>query len=278
MTKMSKIKPFYSIFSNGIPYAKIGSGKKVMLVLQGGLVNEIPKGSAFTMFAKPFYMFLQEYTIYFVTRKSGLAENYSTLDMANDYANLITEEFDGNVAVIVGISFGGYIAQYVAIEHPEMCNYFVIVMASYKCSDKGAKFVLEYSRYMNEGKSGKAFSTISNVFIPNKIIRFFLKPFFYIFGSFMKPTSESFKQDLAVEVKAEANHDTKDQLKEITKPTLVICGDKDYFVPFNHLKEMEQLIPNATVKIYEGEGHNIVNNNRFTRDIAIFIKKQEVVL
>ena len=83
---------------------------------------------------------------------------------------------------------------------------------------------------------------------------------------------------MAVEVKAEANHDTKDRLKEITKPTFVICGDKDYFVPFNHLKEMEQLIPNATVKIYEGEGHNIVNNNRFTRDIAIFIKKQEVVL
>ncbi len=275
---MSKIKPSYSIFSNGIPYAKIGFGKKVMLILQGGLVNEIPKGSAFTMFAKPFYMFLHEYTVYFVTRKSRLPENYSTLDMANDYANLINEEFDSNVDVIIGISFGGYIVQHLAADYPEMSNYFVIVMASYKCSDKGVKFVLEYSRYMNEGKSGKAFSTISNVFIPNKVIRFFLKPFFYIFGIFMKPASETFKQDLAVEVKAEAKHDTKNRLKEITKPTLVICGDKDFFVPLNHLREMEKLIPNATVKIYEREGHNIVNNNRFTKDIAIFIKKQEVVL
>ena len=59
---MNKIKPSYSIFPNGIPYAKIGAGKKIMLVFQGGLVNEIPKGSAFTMFAKPFYMFLREYT------------------------------------------------------------------------------------------------------------------------------------------------------------------------------------------------------------------------
>ena len=102
---MSKIKPIDDISSNGIPYLKFGSGKKTMLVFQGGPGNMLQKGFGFKMFAKPFFAFTDDYTVFFVTRKSGLHENYTTVDMSNDYATMIQEEFNGKVDVVIGISY-----------------------------------------------------------------------------------------------------------------------------------------------------------------------------
>ena len=271
--EMSKIKPVYAIFPNGIPYLKFGSGDKKMLVLQGGPGNMLQEGFGFKMFAKPFFIFIKEYTVFFVTRKSDLTENYTTKDMSDDYANLIQEEFNGKVDVMIGISYGGFIIQHFAVDYPDMCDHFIIAMATYKGSEEGLEFDYQYAKYISEGKSGKAMATIPNVFIPNKILRVLLKPLFYIFGLFMKPKSDTFAQDILVEAKAEIEHNTKDRLSEIKKPTLILCGDKDYYMPLEFLKEMEELIPNATLKIYTGKGHNIVTSKKFSQDIAEFITR-----
>ena len=268
---MSKIKPLHDIFSNGIPYLRFGSGKKNMIVMQGGPGNMLQKGFGFKMFAKPFFAFTEEYTVYFVTRKSGLPENYTTLDMSKDYATMIQKEFNGKVDVTIGISYGGFIIQHFAADYPEMSDYFIIAMASYKGSDEGIKFDLDYAKYMSEGKPGKAFSTIPTVFISNRFMRFLLRPLFYLFGLFMKSKSDTYAQDILIEAKAEAEHNTKDRLSEIKKATLILCGDNDYYMPLNYLKEMEQLIPNAILKIYANKGHNIITSKQFTQDIADFI-------
>ena len=235
----------------------------------------LQKGFGFKMFAKPFFAFVQDYTIYFVTRKSGLNVNYSTLDMSNDYATMIRDEFNGKVDVIIGISYGGFIIQHFAADYPEMSDFFIIAMASYKGSEEGVKFDYEYAKYISEGKPGKAMSTIPTVFIPNRIMRFLLKPLFYLFGSFMKPKSDTYAQDILIEAKAEIEHNSKDRLSEIAKPTLILCGDKDFYMPLDYLKEMEHLIPNVILKIYADKGHNIVTSKQFSRDISKFISWNE---
>lgn len=271
MIEMSKIKPIDDISSNGIPYLKFGSGKKTMLVFQGGPGNMLQKGFGFKMFAKPFFAFTDDYTVFFVTRKSGLHENYTTVDMSNDYATMIQEEFNGKVDVVIGISYGGFIIQHFAADYPEMSDYFIIAMATYKGSDEGVKFDFEYAKYISEGRPGKAMSTIPTVFIPNRFIRFLLRPLFHLFGSLMKPKSDTYAQDILIEAKAEIEHNSKDRLSEIKKPTLILCGDNDYYMPLNYLKEMEQLMPNAILKIYAKKGHNIITSRQFTQDIADFI-------
>jgi pimeloyl-ACP methyl ester carboxylesterase len=268
---LSKIKPIYNIFSNGIPYLKFGSGKKIMIVFQGGPGNMLQEGLGFRMSAKPYFTFTQDFTIYFVSRKSSLSENYTTLDMSNDYATMINQEFNGKVDVIIGISFGGFIIQHFAADFPEMSDYFIIAMATYKGSDEGMQFDLNYAKYISEGKPGKAFSTIPTVFISNRFMRFLLRPLFYFFGSFMKLKGETYGQDTLIEAKAEANHNARDRLREIKKPILILCGDNDYYMPLKYLKEMEQLIPEAILKIYANKGHNILTSKQFTKDIAEFI-------
>lgn len=109
---MAKIKPEYGIFKDSIPYACFGEGDKILLLLFGGPGNEVPKGFIFNTMVKGLNPFVEEYTIYVVTRKSGLHEGYTTKDMSNDYAEMIRDEFGGKVDLIIGISYGGIIAQH----------------------------------------------------------------------------------------------------------------------------------------------------------------------
>lgn len=46
-------------------------------------------------------------------------------------------------------------------------------------------------------------------------------------------------------------------IKKITAPTLVIHGDADKSIPFNSAKHLVDVIPNATLKVIAGGGHDI---------------------
>jgi non-heme chloroperoxidase len=69
--------------------------------------------------------------------------------------------------------------------------------------------------------------------------------------------------------------DQTEDLKAITVPTLVIQGDDDQVVPFKNaaLKQAE-LLPNATLKIYEGFSHGMltVNADVINPDLLAFVR------
>lgn len=104
---------------NGITYIRFGKGKKNLLLFSGG-PSEIFSKMFLTPIMQRLEPLVEDYTIYIVHRKSGLLQNYTTKDMANDYAEMITNEFDGKVDVIIGNSYGGLIAQHFAADHAEL--------------------------------------------------------------------------------------------------------------------------------------------------------------
>lgn len=269
---MSKVTPQYGIFSDGIPYAKFGIGEKKMVVFQGGPGNEIQRGFAFQMFAKPFVSFCEEYTIFFVTRKSALSKGYTTRNMSDDYARMIEQEFNGKVDVLIGISYGGFIIQHFAVDYPEMADYFIVAMASYKGSEKGMDFDMEFASNISKGKPAKAYCSFPKVLISNAVLRFLVRPFFFFMGAFAKPPKrESYFDDIVIEAQAEVAHNTKERLPEIKQSILILCGNRDYYMPLEYLLEMEQLIPNAKLKLYPNKGHNITTDKQFPKDIADYI-------
>ena len=123
-----KVRPQYGTFTNGIPFVKFGVGGKTMLVFLGGPGNESPEGATFSTYSKGVQPFMQEYTIFLLTRKSGLSENYTTRDMAEDYAEMIQTEFNGKVNVIIGISYGSLIGQHLVADHPELFDHAILAM------------------------------------------------------------------------------------------------------------------------------------------------------
>jgi pimeloyl-ACP methyl ester carboxylesterase len=62
-----------------------------------------------------------------LSRRSSLEEGYVTQHMSEDYADLIRDEFGGQVDLINGISYGGIIAEHFAADHPDLCQRVVLL-------------------------------------------------------------------------------------------------------------------------------------------------------
>ena len=71
----------------------------------------------------------QGYTVWWVTRRQNMLTGHSYADMADDYARLIADEFDGEVDLVLGVSAGGEINFHLAASHPETFGHIVILAA-----------------------------------------------------------------------------------------------------------------------------------------------------
>ena len=270
---MVKVKPIYGTFRNGIPYVYFGRGKKKLLMFYGGPGNELPTGFVFNMFGKELEPFAENYTIYIVSRKSGLHEGYTTKDMSNDYAELIRTEFGGKVNLVIGISYGGMIAQHFAADYPDLFDHIVIAMAAHRISEEGKELDYKFAEFLSKGKTSSAYKTIVTALYPKGLKRTVFKWFFWMVGVFTKGSkSETFSRDVMIEAKAEMEHDSTESLSRIKLPVLIICGGRDYYFPIEYVKEMSKLITTCTVKIYPNEGHNALETESFAKDVMDFIK------
>jgi non-heme chloroperoxidase len=76
-------------------------------------------------------------------------------------------------------------------------------------------------------------------------------------------------------IKAFSETDQTDDLKAISVPTLVLHGDDDQVVPYQNAAVLQaELLPNATLKIYEGFSHGMltVNADVINADLLAFIR------
>jgi non-heme chloroperoxidase len=76
-------------------------------------------------------------------------------------------------------------------------------------------------------------------------------------------------------IKAFSETDQTDDLKAITVPTLVLHGDDDQVVPYKNAGVLQaELLPDATLKIYEGYSHGMltVDADVLNADILAFIQ------
>jgi non-heme chloroperoxidase len=76
-------------------------------------------------------------------------------------------------------------------------------------------------------------------------------------------------------VKAFSETDQTDDLKAISVPTLVLHGDDDQVVPYKNAGVLQaEILPNATLKIYEGFSHGMltVNASTINPDLLAFVQ------
>ncbi|WP_313110204.1 alpha/beta hydrolase [Atlantibacter sp.] len=77
-------------------------------------------------------------------------------------------------------------------------------------------------------------------------------------------------------IKAFSETDLREDLRKMTVPTLVIHGDDDQIVPFETCgKVAAEMLPDATLKVYEGGSHGICTTHKqqINQDLLEFIKR-----
>lgn len=252
---------------NGLPYMRLGTGKRIIVIFDGlDFSHKPPQGMELSMSGYIKKLVAAGYTVYQVRRKPNLPSGYSMKDMSDDYAVMIKEELIYPVD-IMGLSTGGSIAFYFAADHPELVRKLILASTGYRLNEKGKALQLEVAALARAGKLGAASSKLMEGLL-NGFPLFMAKIMTRLLVSAMFPGGKI--SDGIIEIEAEDKHNFRERLTEIKRPTLVIGGEKDFF--YGPLEDTAKKIPNSRLILYPNTGHGAIMKKEFAADILSFLK------
>src|SRR5215203_2225929 len=133
---MATKKQATGTFLREFPYVRLGNGPQNLVVLPGiTLNNEPPNRLAAWTYRLGFGRFAKDRTVYVINRKRGMPQGYTTQDMAADYTRVLEGEL--GPSRVMGFSTGGAIAQYVALDHPELVGNLILIVSASRLSEEG---------------------------------------------------------------------------------------------------------------------------------------------
>ncbi len=269
-------RPVAGIFPNGMAYMRFGGGPKNLVFIPGGPGNVLPAGWLMrAMSARTLRAFLQSgYTVWAVARKRDMPTGYSIEEMAEDYAGLIADEFDGKVDLVIGeTAYGGMIGLALAARHPDRFDHLVTAFAGSRISERGRAVELEFARLMSEDRRTEAATLAVRELMPSLRLPLADRVFGWFLGRMMYGELHPyFASDVVVEADAVAQFDGRELLPTIEAPVLVVGSDRDFEFSRDVYEETARLIPDSTLRIYEGVGPNgAMSGTRFALDVLDWV-------
>ena len=233
-------------------YIRFGSGKRVLLMLPGvgdGLATV--KGLA-VPFALMYRALAKDFTVYVFSRRVHLPRHMTTRDMAED-VNEAMEKLGLAGAAVVGVSQGGMIAQWLALDHPDKVAKLVLTVTLSRPNDTVREAVALWSDMARRGDyKGIMLDTAERSYSPRRVRRARLT--YALMGNLGKP--KSFERFL-IQAESCLTHDAYDELGRIACPTLVIGGTEDKIVTGAASEEIAAKIPGSELYMYEGLSHGL---------------------
>lgn len=180
---------------------------------------------------------------------------YTMADYAADAAALL-DAVGWDRARVVGISFGGMVAQELAVTWPERIERLALVCTS-PGGVGGSSFPLhELGELPVEEQLAQRIQLLDTRFTPEWLAE---HPDDQALVDFLAqreatPRDAEVQRGATEQLRARAGHDVSDRLGAVTCPTLVACGRYDGIAPPANSKEIASRIPGAELREYEG-GH-----------------------
>ena len=233
-------------------YIRFGSGEKVLIMLPGvGDGLKTVKGMALP-FALLYRALAKEFTVYGFSRRAELPEHMSTREMAEDLSAAM-EALDLSKAAVLGVSQGGMIAQWLAIDHPEKVGKLVLAVTLSRPNDTVREVIGRWSDMARRGDyRGIMLDTAERSYSEKRLRLARLE--YGLLGNFGKPGS--FARFLT-QAESCVTHDAYGQLDRIRCPTMVIGGTEDRIVTGRASEEMAAKIPGCRLFLYQGLGHGL---------------------
>lgn len=231
-------------------YIVFGKGSKNLLMIPGlGDGLKTAKGMAIP-FAVMYRKLAKDYRVYVMSRRNDLPEGFTTKDMARD-VNSALKQLGIDKTYLIGVSQGGMISQYLAIDYPEKVEKLILTVTLSKQNDTVQKVI---SDWMNMAKQDDYKSLMIDT-AEKSYSESYLKKMRWMYafmGNVGKP--KSFARFLIM-AKACLTHNAYDELGKITCPTLVIGGVEDQIVTGKASEEIAEELVNSELYMYEKLGH-----------------------
>ena len=255
-----------------IDYISFGSGAKIMVLLPGLGDSLRSLQSTAVPLSVAYHTFAKEYTVYVFGRRHELPEGSTTRDMARDL-NRALEELEIYKADVVGVSMGGMIAQWLAINFPEMVKRLVLVVTTSKPHALLTEALTEWMDCARRNDH-EAFmeSNLRRIYTEEYCEKYkWLVPFM---GKFTQPKSYD---RFLVQAHACFEHNAAGHLNEIKAPTLVIGGEQDQSISADESRYLAQNIPGAKLYMYENLGHGLYDEAKdFQSRVFKFLTAKEL--
>jgi 3-oxoadipate enol-lactonase len=183
---------------------------------------------------------------------------YSMADYADDAAGLL-DAVGWDRAHVVGMSFGGMVAQHLAIRHPARVDRLVM-----GCTSAGGQGGSSYDLRKHEELDAAARARRALEIIDNRCdfsvdpprLAPGLEPLFAMFARSAELDQDDPARAMGMrrQLDARADHDTAARLGEITAPTLVAAGRFDDQAPLRNSEYLAAHIAGARLYVADG-GH-----------------------
>lgn len=123
-----------TISTGEMDYIRFGSGPKTLVMIPGvGDGLKTVKGMALP-FALMYRTLARDFTVWVFSRRTVLTPGMTTRDMAEDLNDAMEQLHLSGVA-LVGVSQGGMISQWLAIDHPDKVGRLVLTVTLSRPND-----------------------------------------------------------------------------------------------------------------------------------------------
>lgn len=266
-------EPRRGTFPNGMEYLTWGNGPRTLLFILGGPGSFVPTGTMARMLVRQSRAYVAAgFTVWIVTRRRDMPAGHGIADMADDYAQVIAEQLGGRVDLVVGESFGGMVAQYLAALHPERLGRLVLVAAGCEASHWGKDVDTRMATALARKDATGCGTAFAEYVLPGDRLRWPRRLLGPLIGRVMFADEPCPPGDVLIELEAEVTCDSRAVLPTIRVPVLIVSGSRDRFFPPAVIEETAALIPDCTVVRYEGKGHlGTGTDKRLPRDVVAFV-------
>ncbi len=248
-------------------YVTFGSGKKNLIMIPGvGDGLKTVRGMALP-FALLYREYAKDYRVFVLSRKQKLEKGCTTRMMAKDVARAM-RALGIKKADIIGISQGGMIAQFLAVDYPGLVNKLVLVSTIAKAGPRIKRRVLGWIELAKKDDfEGLMLNIMEKMYSQDYMRR--NGRFCPLAGRLV---SGADKERFSIMARACATHNALSGLDKIRAKTLVIGGARDRVVGFVGIKELAEGVPGCEFILYENGEHGIYDEEKnFSRTVLEFL-------
>lgn len=191
---------------------------------------------------------------------------YRLKDLADDAVALL-DVLGIARAAVVGHSMGSFVAQRMAIDHPNRVSHLLLVGSGYTYGTEAVSgFFTDVAQSLEDPVPTELIEEFQLSTTARPLAHDFLTTVIAESGKLpARVWRDAFRQQL--------DGDARDELESITAPTLLISGELDDFFRPSDAAQVADRVDGASLVVYEGTGHAVhwEEPERFVQDLEAFL-------
>ena len=197
---------------------------------------------------------------------------YSMQQYANDAADLI-DKLGFSRLPVMGVSFGGMVAQELAIRHPDKVSKLVLACTS-SGGEGGSSYPLHELENLDPETKLETGIKINDLRITEKWVK--ENPEEWNKLKELSANRVQYKSESSgfmSQLMARKEHDTSKRLSGIKAPVLLLGGKYDGIAPIKNMEYLNQNIKFSNLKLYEGGHLFLIQDRQAFKDIVEWLTK-----